>query len=213
MSLCLLVGFLLNSSVLVEVFCLGKLGLFPFWFWVFRMFDGVEYRLMMAVISIYKIIPIGLRFSFLPPSWVSILILLNSVIFIRLLRRINNVSQLLSILVIFSTGWLIARFWAGVEILVLFFGLYATMLLGLLFREKEGVINNTLLLLYAGLPPLFSFFAKLIILTGRTGGLVVVFLPLFLRLTLVFVVATFLAGWKTSLLPILVAIFLVVLCH
>jgi hypothetical protein len=71
LSLCLLGGFLLERRRIILLFCVGKLGVVPLWFWVFRLFQGMDFRSMFRIITIYKLIPLSMLCLFVSSSLVS----------------------------------------------------------------------------------------------------------------------------------------------
>lgn len=163
LSLCLLAGFFLERQLLLLLFCVGKLGVVPLWFWVFRLFQGIDYRSMFSVMTIYKIIPLYMLCIFLGNSLVVCLVCLNSLVVLYLFSGTGLLRNSVATLVVFSTGWLIVSGITSSFSLVVFFLFYLLILSSLLFSER-GTPKLLILLFYSGLPPLGSFFAKMFIL-------------------------------------------------
>lgn len=166
LSLSLLGAFFLERKRLVLLFCVGKLGIVPLWFWVFRLFQRLDFRSMFSIMTIYKIIPLIIVCLLVRNRIVSRLVCLNRLVIFYLFSGMVVLRNSLGVLVVFSTGWLLA---AGVRrslSVVLFFGFYLIILSSLLFSEREGG-DLIILLFYSGLPPLGSFFGKLFVLARR----------------------------------------------
>jgi hypothetical protein len=87
----------------------------------------------------------------------------------------NSLRNSLAVLVVFSTGWLIAAGRGRRFSICVFFLFYLLILSSLLFSEKRSP-KLIMLLFYSGLPPLGSFFAKLFVLARSRGGFLFVFL-------------------------------------
>ncbi len=178
LSLSLLGGFFLERKRLILLFCVGKLGVIPLWFWVFRLFQGLDFRSMFSIMTVYKIIPLIMVCLLISNGLAAGVVCFNRLVIFYLFSGVVLLSNSLGVLVVFSTGWLLA---AGVRrslSIVVFFGFYLIILVGLLFSEREGG-DLIMLLFYRGLPPLGSFFGKLFVLARRRRGWGLVFLPLF----------------------------------
>jgi hypothetical protein len=184
LSLSLLGAFFLERKVLILLFCVGKLGVFPLWFWVFRLFQGVDFRSMFSIMTIYKIIPLIVVCLLVRNRTVAGLVCFNRLVILYLFSGAVLLRNSLGVLVVFSTGWLLT---AGVSrrfSVILFFGFYLFILSALLFSEREGR-DLFMLLFYSGLPPLGSFFGKLFVLGRRGSSWGIVFLPLFFGLIMI----------------------------
>jgi hypothetical protein len=184
LSLSLLGGFFLERKRLILLFCVGKLGVIPLWFWVFRLFQGLDFRSMFRIITIYKIIPLIMVCLLVRNRLVSSLVCLNRLVILYLFSGTMVLRSSLGVLVVFSTGWLLAAGARRRLSVVLFFGFYLIMLSALLFSEREGR-DLIMLLFYSGLPPLGSFFRKLFILARRRSRWGLMFLPLFSGLIII----------------------------
>lgn len=214
LSVCLLAGFFLERNLVVLLFCVGKLGLAPLWFWVFRLFQGIDYRSMFRVITIYKIIPLYMLCTFLGGNIVVWLVCLNRLVVLYLFSGTGLLRNSIATLVVFSTGWLAISGVIRSFSLVVFFVFYLFMLSSLLFSEKSTP-KLIILLFYSGLPPLGSFFAKIFILASRSVGRGFLFVFLFSGL-MVLTVWTFvsLATEKgLQLVALLLVILGVFVCH
>lgn len=184
LSLSLLGAFFLERRRLILLFCVGKLGVIPLWFWVFRLFQGLDFRSMFSIITIYKIIPLMMVCLLVSNRLVFRIVCFNRLVILYLFSGVVVLRTSLGVLVVFSTGWLLV---AGVSrrfSICLFFCFYLLMLSALLFSEKAGG-DLILLLFYSGLPPLGSFFGKLFVLARRRSSWGLVFLPLFFGLIIV----------------------------
>lgn len=184
LSLSLLGAFFLERKRLILFFCVGKLGVFPLWFWVFRLFQGLDFRSMFSIITIYKILPLIVLCLLVRNRLVASLVCFNRLVILYLFSGVVVLANSLGVLVVFSTGWLLV---AGVSrslSVLLFFCFYLIILSVLLFSEREGR-DVLLLLFYSGLPPLGSFFGKLFVLASRRARWGLVFLPLFSGLMLI----------------------------
>lgn len=184
LSVSLFGGFLLEREILLLVFCIGKLGIVPLWFWVFRLFSGLDYRSLFRIIAVYKIIPLVITFLFVGRRIIAGLVCLNRVVILYLFFGVISISNLLAVLVVFSTGWLlVANARRGFR-LVLFFVFYILILSSLLFSNEKNP-KLIILLFYSGLPPLGSFFSKLFLLVARSRRWGILFIPLFSGLMIV----------------------------
>lgn len=184
LSLSLLISFLRRNEFFICLFCLGKLGAFPLWFWVFRLFQGLRFSSLFWVISVYKVIPLRMAFLLLNTNVLSWLVSLNRLVILYLFFYTKNFRGSLTVLVIFSMGWILARRISRSLSIFIFFRLYVVILRGLLFSEKNEP-RGALLLFYSGLPPLGSFFGKLFVFFRTAGSIGIQFLPLLLGLILV----------------------------
>ena len=184
LSVSLLAAFFLERRLLLSLFCIGKLGLIPLWFWVLRLFNGLDSRSLFRIMTVYKIIPLRILLIFVRRSFVLSLVCLNRIVVFNLLGRRFSLNTLLGLLVIFSTGWLLAASTRRRFSVVLFFILYLFMLRILLFSEKVD-ISLVSVLFYSGLPPLGSFFGKLFVLSRRGRAWGILFIPLFIGLMVV----------------------------
>lgn len=139
---------------------------------------------MFSVITIYKIIPLIIVCLLIRNRLVAGLVCFNRLVIFYFFSGVVVLRSSLRVLIVFSTGWLIA---AGVSrrfSVVVFFCFYLIILSALLFSENGGG-DLLLLLFYSGLPPLGSFFGKLFVLARSRSGWGLVFLPLFLGLLVI----------------------------
>ena len=184
LSLSLLGAFFLERKRLILFFCVGKLGIIPLWFWVFRLFQGLDFRSMFSIITVYKIIPLMMVCLLIRNSLVSGLVCFNRLVIFYLFSGVIVLRNSLRVLVVFSTGWLLVAGVGSRLSVCLFFCFYLVMLSGLLFSEREGG-DLIMLLFYSGLPPLGSFFGKVFVLASRRSRWGLVFLLLFSGLIII----------------------------
>lgn len=214
LSLCLLTGFFLERGVMLLLFCVGKLGMAPLWFWVFRLFQGIDYRSIFSVMTIYKIIPLYILCTFLRGNIVIWLVGLNRLVVLYLFSGTGFLSNSVATLVVFSTGWLaisgsISSFSLGV-----FFIFYLFILSSLLFSER-GRLKLIILLFYSGLPPLGSFFAKIFIICRRgiNRGFLFVFLFSGLIILTVWTFISLISDKGLQIVAFLLVLLGIFVCH
>lgn len=104
LSLSLLGAFFLERKILILLFCVGKLGVFPLWFWVFRLFQGVDFRSMFSIMTIYKIIPLIVVCLLVRNRIVASLVCFNRLAILYLFSGVVLLRNSLGVLVVFSTG-------------------------------------------------------------------------------------------------------------
>lgn len=104
LSLSLLGAFFLERKILILLFCVGKLGVFPLWFWVFRLFQGVDFRSMFSIMTIYKIIPLIVVCLLVRNRIVASLVCFNRLVILYLFSGVVLLRNSLGVLVVFSTG-------------------------------------------------------------------------------------------------------------
>lgn len=131
--LCLLLGFFLGAEVLVGVFFLWKLGVFPFWFWVVGVFEGTSLRSALVCITVYKCAVLVLVFRYLGVSWVIVSLSCVSLLGIFLLGGFAlRKGRLVCLFILISVAWLVlSRLSLGTA--VWFYLVYCLMALSLVW--------------------------------------------------------------------------------
>lgn len=121
-SLCFLFWVGVGGVFFFLVFFLGKIGVFPFWFWVFRVFSGFPLKLSVVLISFYKLSVLVFfiyEFSLIPFGAIGLLNFLGGLI---VFFYETEFLVLICFFSIFSSGWLM--FFLGSEIGVLYLLIY-----------------------------------------------------------------------------------------
>jgi len=148
---------------LLSLVLIGKFGIFPFWFWVIRLFEDYSLQLCIFLIGIYKIcLFVLLVYSFGFP--VFFILIINFFSGLIIFVQIFNLSILFSFFSIFSVGWLLLFGFSEVFLVYLIYYFIA------LFFFFLSYINERFLsfylfgwgLFYMGFPFFLSFFLKLI---------------------------------------------------
>lgn len=189
------------GDIFLYIFFLGKVGLFPFWFWVFRLFFDTSVFCSFLFVGIYKLVP------FMLFIWLCDLFVLNEFFFLNVLSVILiyfflfDFSGFVSCLSIFSACWLLLGFFFSSFfglVFFLFYLLFLFCLLFLKFRVTEGsIMIFGVIMLYIGLPGFFSFFLKFFVVLCRLDFFVFVVLLLFSFL-LMFVLIVFFVSHRSS---------------
>ena len=157
LSLSLLGAFFLERRGLILFFCVGKLGIIPLWFWVFRLFQGLDFRSIFSIMTVYKIVPLMMVCLLVRNRLISRLVCFNRLVIFYLLSSIVVLRNSLGVLVVFSTGWLLV---AGVGrrlSIVLFFCFYLIILSSLLFSERRGGGLSIIVVLFRSSTSWFLF--------------------------------------------------------
>lgn len=150
------------------IFFSGKVGLFPFWFWVFRVFDSNSLRLCLVIITFFKSIVVVLLcfFSF---SGFTLFLVLNLFCVFLLFFSVLDLKIYFCFFSIISGGWLF--FLSINEVFFLFFlsyffFLWCIFIVSLVF---EVCLSFIWVFFYLGFPFLFSFFVKVFGLFDQMG--------------------------------------------
>ena len=161
-SLCYLLWSFWEVAFFYTIFCAGKLGLFPFWFWVFRFFQDFSFRLCIIVITFFKVLVVVILVSFSPSVPFLLLVCLNFFRAFGLFLSIQDLKIFFCFCVILSRSWLV--FFVFRELTFVYFLVYFLMLWSMLLLLFKEVFSSFFVFLwmrfYLGFPFLGSFFIK-----------------------------------------------------
>jgi len=159
-SLLLLVGFFFQIKLLLLIFLLGKIGIFPFWYWVIRLFENPD-KSLIIIISVYKIVVL-LFFLNEIRGLPLLFIVFNRIRTFVLLRSYNNLFKFICFSSLSRIRFLIVSSLEG-EIIIWYFVIYCFSIFLLLFFPLN-MVGLIFLLFYIGFPPFPSFFIKISII-------------------------------------------------
>lgn len=149
---------------LLWVFLVGKIGLFPFWVWIVRIFQEFSIRFSFLLVTFYKLFVFVLVFYF---SWrvpIFSLLALNFFSGFFLLKSIFDVFLFLCFSVIFSSGWFLLL--GNSEVVLVFFLIYSLFFILVVGLSWSGYRKNFMWLVfwcfYIGYPFFLRFFFKLV---------------------------------------------------
>lgn len=130
-SLIFLFWVMFSFDWLFLLFLVGKVGLFPFWFWVFRVFDGFSLRVCLIVITFFKCVVFVFFCVFYDGWFLSLFLVLNLFCGFLLFLSFSDLKVCFCFFSLLSGGWLF--FLSGSEVFLVFFLVYFFLLWGVFF--------------------------------------------------------------------------------
>lgn len=159
-SLVFLFWILFSFDWLFVVFLVGKVGLFPFWFWVFRVFDGFSLRVCLVIMTFFKCVVFVFFFVFYDGVFLGFFLVLNLLCSFLLFSSLSDLKICFCFFSLFSGGWLF--FLSGREVFLVYFLVYFFLLWGVFFVCSffDFLFGFFWVFFYLGFPFFFSFFVK-----------------------------------------------------